>query len=210
MNRIDKSIYNNLQLLPLDLTGWNGQSDVFFHLINSVKPNTIIEVGTWKGLSAINMGKTVQRLGLNTQIHCVDTWLGANEFWTRLNHSAERNLLLRHGYPQVYYQFLSNVVHMGLQDIILPFPNTSENGFRYFQYHNVTADMIYIDASHEEDDVYRDVKNYYEILNKNGVIFGDDYTNDWPGVVNSVNRFAEENGLTVTVLENNFWVINKN
>ena len=210
MNRIDKSIYNNLQLLPLDLTGWNGQSDVFFHLINSVKPNTIIEVGTWKGLSAINMGKTVQRLGLNTQIHCVDTWLGANEFWTRLSHSAERNLLLRHGYPQVYYQFLSNVVHMGLQDIILPFPNTSENGFRYFQYHNVTADMIYIDASHEEDDVYRDVKNYFEILNKNGVIFGDDYTNDWPGVVNSVNRFAEENGLTVTVLENNFWVINKN
>jgi hypothetical protein len=210
MNKIDSSIYNGLNLYPMDLGGWNGNSEVFGRLVSEIKPTTIIEVGSWKGQSAINMGKAVQRLGLPTKIHCVDTWLGANEFWTRLSNSTERDLILKNGYPQIYYQFLSNVVHNRLQNVILPFPNTSENGFRYFEYNNVMAEMIYIDASHEEDDVYKDITNYWNLLKTGGVMFGDDYINNWPGVVKSVNRFAEENNLIVNVLENNFWVINKN
>lgn len=209
MNKIDKTIYENLELLPQDLQGWNGDSQVFGNLIRTIKPKTVIEVGTWKGLSAINMGKHIQASNLDSTIYCVDTWLGAIEFWDWLASSAERNLLLKNGYPQIYYQFLSNVVHTGLQDIILPFPNTSENGFRFFKSKNIKAELIYIDASHEEDDVYKDVKNYFQLLNDGGIMFGDDYNKSWPGVVNSVNRFANENGLTVEVHENNFWLIRK-
>ena len=209
MNLIDNNIYKGFEPLPKDLTGWNGNSRVFVNLITELKPNIIIEVGSWKGQSAINMGNTVKSLGLDTKIHCVDTWLGAIEFWASHNHTKERNLLQRHGYPQIYYQFLSNVVHSNLQDTILPFPNTSENGFRYFRDTNVKSELIYIDASHEEEDVYKDIKNYYTLLNEGGVIFGDDYTKNWPGVVTSVNKFADEIGKSVEVLENNFWLIRK-
>lgn len=209
MNKIDKTIYDNLKLLPQQLMGWNGNKPIFRQLIEKIKPATIIEVGSWKGQSAINMGKTVKELELNTTIHCVDTWLGAIEFWTTGKNTDERNLLTTNGYPQVYFQFLSNVVHNNLQDVILPFPNTSENGYRYFKYNNITAQMIYIDASHEEDDVYKDLNNYYELLDYNGILFGDDYQKDWPGVINSVNRFSEEKNIQLEIVDNNFWVLKK-
>jgi len=208
MNIIDKSIYEGFDPLPADISGWQGNSKVFVNLIEELKPKTIIEVGTWKGQSAINMGNTVKKLELNTTIYCVDTWLGAIEFWTWLKHTKERNLEQRHGYPQIYYQFLSNVVHSGLQDVIIPFPNTSETGFRYFKGLGITAELIYIDASHEEEDVYNDVRKYYTLLTNNGIIFGDDYYS-WEGVRNAVNRFVAENNFTLEILENNFWLIRK-
>jgi hypothetical protein len=209
MNKIDKTIYDNFRPLPLQLTGWNGNKPIFRELIEKLKPTTIIEVGTWKGQSTITMGNAVRDFGLNTKIHCVDTWLGAIEFWTSAKNTSERNLLTVNGYPQVYYQFLSNVVHNNLQDIILPFPNTSENGYRYFKYNNITAQMIYIDASHEEDDVYKDLNNYYELLEINGILFGDDYQKDWPGVINSVNKFSQEKNMELEIVGNNFWILKK-
>lgn len=208
MNKIDRTIYDNLDLLPEDLTGWNGASDIFNVLIDRIKPTIIIEVGTWKGLSTITMGKCIQALNLPTKIYCVDTWLGAIEFWDEYAHTEDRNLMLKNGYPNIYYQFLSNVVHNKLEDVIIPFPNTSDNGFRFFQRKNINADIIYIDASHEEEDVYKDIFNYFQLLNNNGVIFGDDFS-DWAGVQNAVNRFATENNLNVFVVANNYWVIYK-
>jgi len=209
MNKIDKTIYEDFNPLPLELSGWNGNKGIFRELIEKIRPTTIIEVGTWKGQSAITMGKAVVEFDLNTKIHCVDTWLGAIEFWTSYKDTGERNLLTKNGYPQVYYQFLSNVVHNNLQDVILPFPNTSENGYRYFKYNNITAQMIYIDASHEEDDVYNDLNNYYELLENNGIMFGDDYSKDWKGVINSVNRFVQEKNIELQIVDNNFWVFKK-
>jgi hypothetical protein len=207
MNKIDRKIYDNLDILPEDLQGWNGKSKLFGQLIGEIRPKTIIEVGTWKGQSAINMGTSVVDFNLNTKIFCVDTWLGAIEFLTTLSHTPERNLLLKNGYPQIYYQFLSNVVHHGLEDYILPIPNTSENGFRFLKSSNIMAEMIYIDASHEEDDVYKDICNYYELLSS-GVIFGDDYIG-WVGVRNAINRFVFEKKLNLEIIENNFWLIRK-
>jgi hypothetical protein len=209
MNLINSNIYDGFTPLPEDNSGWNGNSEVFIKLISEIKPKTIIEVGTWKGQSAINMGKATKNLNLGTTIHCVDTWLGAIEFWTWLKETEERNLSLRYGYPQIYYQFLSNVIHNGLQDTILPFPNTSENGFRYFRDINVIADLIYIDASHEEEDVYQDIKNYYTLLRNGGIIFGDDYFSCFHGVKISIDRFIKEQGLSLEIMENNFWLIRK-
>lgn len=209
MNIIDKSIYDNLNLLPIDLHGWNGTNPIFRELIEKIKPTTIIEVGTWKGQSAITMGRIVKEFNLNTTIHCVDTWLGAVEFWTNLNDTKERDLKMFNGYPQIYYQFLSNVVHNNLSNIILPFPNTSENGYRYFKYNKVSAQLIYIDASHEEDDVYKDLNLYYELLENDGIIFGDDYQSGWPGVINSVNKFSKEKNINLEIKDNNFWILKK-
>ena len=45
--------------------------------------------------------------------------------------TPERNLLNKNGYPQVYFQFLSNVIHNECEDIITPIPNTSVNGAKF-------------------------------------------------------------------------------
>lgn len=207
-NVIDASIYENVDLLPLDLRGWNGLSFIFELLISDVRPKQIIEVGTWKGQSAINMGKIIKKLGLDTKIICVDTWLGAGEFWQSYTSDDSRDLLLKNGYPQVYFQFISNVVHTNLIDVILPFPTTSLIASRYFKSNKITADLIYIDASHDYQDVYLDLIAYYDILNENGIIFGDDYS--WPGLADAVKKFCQEKNLDYELMDNDqFWVIKK-
>jgi len=206
MNTLNSNIYDNLELLPLDMQGWNGNSNVFKKLIDEIKPKTIIEVGSWKGLSSINMATHIKHNNLNCKIYCVDTWLGALEFWDDLNDTPERNLLLKNGYPQIYYQFLSNVIHNKVEDYIIPFPTTSTIGSKYFLKNNIKSDLIYIDASHDEEDVYTDLINYYKIINKEGILFGDDY-NAWIGVKTAVEKFTKNFGLNFEILEDNFWLI---
>lgn len=194
------SIYENIELLPEDLRGWNGEADIFGKLIQQTNPVNIIEVGTWKGQSAITMAKDVPR---GTKIFCVDTWLGALEF---MGETGERDLMLKNGYPQVYYQFLSNVVHNNCRDIIIPVPQTSSIAARWFKKQGIKAELIYIDGSHDEQDVYDDLCNYYDICTK--VMFGDDWRY-FADVERAVTRFCNERNITFDVVDDNFWIIKK-
>lgn len=196
-------IYKNLEILPIDLQGWNGNNQIFEKLILEKTPKVIIEVGTWKGQSAITMGETIKRNNIDCKIYCVDTWLGASEFLTNLRDTPERNLLHKNGFPQVYYQFLSNVVHSGLQDIITPIPNTSRIGYEVLRFFNIKADLIYIDASHSYDDVKDDIMNYVKLLNPGGIIFGDDYKH-WEGVKMAVDEIFGIGNFEL--FEGNFWI----
>ena len=210
MNKIDSGVYGLDVVLPSDLQGWNGDSPVFGRLIGELLPSVIIEVGSWKGQSAINMGGVVRGLGLSCKIYCVDTWLGALEFWVGdLAGTVERDLMLKFGYPSVFYQFLSNVIHAGLQDVIVPFPNTSLIGARYFGRLGVVADLVYIDASHDFEDVLLDLYAFYPLVREGGVLFGDDYNSGWPGVVRAVDEFVGVKGLVLEVVDGNFWLIRK-
>jgi hypothetical protein len=203
MNHIDGSIYENFNPLPPDITGWNGESPIFAQFIDITKPSRIIEVGTWKGQSAITMGLHLRRIGQKCTITCVDTWLGALEFWEWLAATPERNLMQKHGFPQVYYQFLSNVIHQGLQDVILPFPTTSLIAARYFARKNIQAELIYIDGSHDEPDVLADLRAYYPLVTPGGILFGDDFS--WESVKNAVSKFTEETKTRLYVINEQFW-----
>jgi predicted O-methyltransferase YrrM len=46
------------------------------------------------------------------------------------------------------------------------------------------AQLIYIDGSHEYEDVKADCRNYWPLLQEGGVMFGDDF--DWPTVAQAV------------------------
>lgn len=193
----------------LDLQGWGSTDPNFKKLIDEINPRLIIEVGSWKGGSAIFMAEYIKKKNLDCKILCVDTWLGAVEFWAD-QHDEERyiSLGMKNGYPSVYYQFLANVMHKGLQDIIIPFPQTSILAARFLALNNIKADLIYIDASHDEKDVYDDINNYWPILNTGGKLFGDDYDEFWPGVKLAVNNFVLDNGLDIKFTERQ-WAIKK-
>lgn len=201
----NKKIYEGLDLLPQDLQGWHGDDRIFRDLIDKYDPITIIEVGTWKGQSAINMALHCKKTNRDTSIYCVDTWLGSAPFLTFNKDKGGRGLHHKNGYPNVYYQFLSNVVHQGVQDYIIPLPNTTFVGSEVFKYYGIKGDMIYIDASHEESQVYNDMYYYWELVNKGGILFGDDFVQE--GVANAVKRFCNEQELNYTVKNQYFWII---
>jgi predicted O-methyltransferase YrrM len=153
-----------------DLWGWNSGSRAFELAIREVNPKVIIEVGSWKGLSAIHMAN----LAPEAQILCIDTWLGSPEM-VGLNTPLEDHLKRLHGWPQIYFSFASNVIrHIGRERICpLPVPSTvasvllSKMGFQ--------ADLIYIDGSHEYLDVVRDLDDYWPLLRSGGIMLVDDY-----------------------------------
>ena len=192
---------------PLDTHGWGSDSPAFRELLTELKPRFVVEVGTWKGGSALQMADIIAELGLPTEILCIDTWLGALEFWTDHDDPERyKSLALRHGYPTVYYQFLANVVHRGHQARIIPFPQTSTTGALWLRWFDLRAELIYIDGSHEEEDVYADLIAYWEVLAPGGTIFGDDYV--WDSVRLAVERFSRELRLKIEFIADK-WVLRK-
>jgi hypothetical protein len=177
---------------PVDLQGWNSEAPLFAELIAETRPRTILELGSWKGASAIHMGRLCRELGLQTTIVCVDTWLGSLEFVGQPSDHYSRGLRRRHGWPQVYYQFLSNVVHAGLQGVIVPFPQTASHACDWLLGHGLQFDLAYVDGAHDFTSVQDDITNAMGLLRTNleetqvGRLFGDDYGDDWPGVSKAV------------------------
>ena len=195
---------------PYDPSGWNGDAPLFGRLVAEVRPRLAFEVGTWKGQSAINTARHLQRLGNGAQLVCIDTWLGSYDMWGRTDDVTFADLQLVNGYPTVYRQFLANVVHARLQAVIIPLPLPSLIAARLLMYRRARADLIYIDASHEENDVYADIVYFWQTLRPGGVMFGDDYRVEaYPGVVAAVKAFCAENALDHEVVGGQHWVIRK-
>ena len=176
---------------PSDLQGWGSDDPIFRDLIAAVRPKIIVEVGTWKGASAIHMARIARELGLDTRIICVDTWLGSPEHFLAKEPGWRESLLIKNGFPSFYFTFLGNVVRAGLQDQIIPLANTSENGAFILRELGVRPDLVYIDAAHEEEPALRDFRLYWDLLAADGVLLGDDYMG-WEGVTRAANRFAVE------------------
>jgi hypothetical protein len=160
---------------PGDMQGWGSDTPIFAQVIAALRPNVIVEVGTWKGASAIHMARTARALGISTQIVCVDTWLGSTEHFLGLEPGLRESLRLRNGYPQLYFTFLTNVIQNGLTEIIIPLPTTSENAAYILNQKNIRPDFVYLDAAHEFGPVKRDLQIYWSMLSDNGGLLGDDY-----------------------------------
>lgn len=180
-----------------DLQGWHSGHPVFRAVLEVLRPAVVVEVGTWKGGSAIHMATEAKALKLNTGIICVDTWLGSPEHIR----NPKRNrwmpsLKLQNGYPTIYRTFLANVIEKGCTDIIIPFPATSDNAAVVLKQSKVRAKLVYIDAAHEYEPVMRDLTHYWEdILEPGGLLIGDDYGAGWAGVTQAANEFAAQRGI---------------
>jgi hypothetical protein len=195
--------------LGLRTNDWLGYHPIFEQLIIMMKPNLIVEVGTWKGLSAIVMGNAIKKYNLSTTILCVDTWLGALEFWDNLNDPERyQSLNLKYGYPSVYYDFLSNVKKNNLEKIIIPFPQISTIAAQWMKLKKIFCDMVYIDASHDYASVLSDIKSFWEVLNQNGTMLGHDA--QVPEVRIAASDFATSKNITIQFSHNDeFWFFRK-
>lgn len=188
--------------LPIDITGWNSTSPVFDIMLNANNLSTIIEVGSWKGASAINIVKILKEQGVkDPRVICIDTFLGSQEHWDFDN--VYHSLKFKNGRPTLYEQFLVNVISEGMEDNIIPLVQTSQHASIILKKLGVVVDLIYVDGSHEYEDVRRDLKDYWSLLKIDGFIFGDDW--GWEGVNKAVKEFGKE----YEIYANHFWSIKK-
>lgn len=222
------SPFDNLDLTqyPLDLHGFGQNAKLFAQLVNELTPDLIIEVGTWYGKSAATWAKAIAQTNSaqNKQggVLCIDTWLGAREMWEHQGNAdgwwarakiekiylteSHQRLKLLNGFPQFYPQFLANMAHLNLQDIVIPFPTTSVIAGRFLRDHGYRAEIIYIDGSHEYDDVLNDLQLYWPLITPNGALVGDDFWID--DVRRAVGHFAAQRNLTI-IQAHPCWFIRK-
>ena len=193
--------------LAEDRQGWNSEHPSFDEIIRGTRPGIVIDVGVWKGGSTIYLADLLKRHGIPGAVVAVDTFLGSIEHWDR--RSGLANLLPRRfGMPLLYEQFLSNVVRCGAWDRIVPLALTSTAAGLLLHRIGIRAGLIHIDASHEYEDVLRDARTYWDVLTPGGFIIGDDYNQDWPGVIKAADEFAAEK--TVPLLASMpKWIVRK-
>jgi hypothetical protein len=180
------------------LKGWGSDHPWFRESIERLKPNVIIEVGTFLGASAIHMAEFLRQLQSDAVILCIDTWLGGFDHW-----KSERDLLgSQFGRPSIYYHFIANIISKKLEKWVLPLPLDSRNGARLLKSLQITSELIYIDGSHEQGDVYQDLMLYYDdVLLSKGTIIIDDMTGHFPGVLEDVQKFAKERSIHVELFK---------
>ena len=183
------------QLFPKSPTqppqkGWYSDHPVFEQLFKERRPKHVLEVGSLLGASAIHMGKLMHQHRIDGSITCVDTFLGSCEhylkgrgFWRRMLASGRYNF---------FDEFLGNVEQAGVSDVVTPFVQTSTNAARLFRDIGVRFDLIYLDASHEYEDVLADLRAWYPLLAPGGVLVGDDFEEPWFEIIRAVMEFAEE------------------
>ncbi|MFD1703343.1 class I SAM-dependent methyltransferase [Methylopila henanensis] len=189
----------------VDMQGWGSEHPVFKKVIDAINPSLIIEVGTWKGGSALHMAKLVREKSLNAEIVCVDTWLGNWQHWARKDGvGSVKDLALVNGYPTLYYTFLNNVVCAGYEDIITPFSLPGYSAYKFFENKKVKADIVYIDGDHEYDGVHLDLRTYWEVVKPGGVLVGDDI--NWPGVRRAVKELFEDKNIPMKIEDRKFVV----
>lgn len=196
LSKIQTEAFSNIDLdesTKRHINGWMTKSfiDNFKLAIKYLKKTdiTIIEVGSWKGLSANLMAQYCrENLGDECKVICIDTWLGSPEHQDKIDR--------KNGYPNIYEEFLVNTKFLKNDHIIYPFPISSTQGAHYLKSHNVKADIIYIDAGHEYDSILLDAKLYWNLLNEGGVMIFDDYS--WPDVARAVDDFfADKSALKI-------------
>ena len=129
---------------------------------------TMIEIGSYMGESTMMFAST----GLFSTIYSIDPLDGYEEF----------NEMHDYSWEFIRGEFTKNTKYF---DSIVYLQDFSYNVVDKFE--NDSIDFIYIDGSHSEENVRRDLELYLPKLKKNGIIAGHDYLElVWPDLVNVV------------------------
>ena len=131
-----------------DKVSWGLDARRLHTILERVRPSFIVEVGSWKGLTSITMGQWLKAQSSNAScptIVCVDTWLGTTRAWTQRGRFGN-SLFANAGYPSIFYQWLFNIKHAGLEELAVPLPLPSIMGALYFADSKLAPDLVFIDV----------------------------------------------------------------
>lgn len=203
-----KSPYSELtEVLPYYMLSLFNNEDALRSLIaQTQKPQTIIEVGSYLGASTACFASLTGSTG---RVYAIDWWQGLN--YAQLKQSEGNHQTgWGHKLPenrQMYDQFLSNMIHLGIANIVYPVRGLSTESSVLLSTNGVhSADLVYLDADHSYMSVLADCRVWYPFVsNGRGILCGDDWGWSAPhlgddyieGVQRAVTEFAEENKLII-------------
>lgn len=143
------------------------QTKVMKYLVDLVDAKKIVEIGCWLGESTSFWADAIKHKP-NARVNVIDNFMGNSG--TLLEEAAKNN--------DIYNIFISNMKELGIDNIINTFAMDSDKACFFFN--DESIDIVYIDASHDYDNVCKDIDNWLPIVRKGGIICGHDCeSNTW-------------------------------
>jgi hypothetical protein len=150
------------------IDGWMSIPELSWLAAQASMHSRIYEIGSWKG-------RSTRALADNTHgfVWAVDTWQGSAEHQGMAD--LEDDALF--GAFKANVADLTNVVDIRHESLMAA-ENVAETGPR--------PDMVFIDGSHDYENVKADIQAWKPLLMKDGLLCGHDYS--WPGVRQAVDE----------------------
>lgn len=176
------------------IEGWFNYESVYSQIVAKIPNNShVVEIGCWRGKSSTFLAVEIINSGKRIKLDCVDTWKG----------SSEHNLDSESAQEELYISFLKNIEPV--RDVINPIRTTSL--WAVSLYKDESLDFVFIDASHDYDNVSKDIAAWIPKVKKGGILAGHDYAEGtWDGVVKAVNDYFPNKDFRV---ESTCWIYKK-
>ena len=142
------------RLMP---SAWTGHIPFAGWLVDSLKPDTLVELGTYNGTSYLAFCQAVRESNLNTQCYAVDTWEG----------DVHAGL-----YEDSVYSQLSEYHDNNYSDFSRLMRTTFDEACICFE--NESIDLLHIDGLHTYEAVKHDFETWMPKLSKKAVVLFHD------------------------------------
>lgn len=162
------------------------------HLDGNMK--VVVELGSWLGLSS----KYILSHAPDAILICVDHWQGSKQA------RNAKNSVMQHRLLTLYETFQVNL--WKVRHRVIPIRSDSWRGLEIIHEYGVIPDLVYIDASHEYIDVFKDVDTAV-CLFPDSIICGDDW--GLPGVRQAITEIARSRNLDVVTYGGWAWEYGK-
>lgn len=146
--------------------------------LDKSKENKILEIGCFEGLSSVFFANHFL-YNPNSRLTCIDPFL-------TINNNDHSNFLLNNEEQNFDFNIsrCKNLNKITIHKITSDF---------FFENNNQTYNFIYIDGCHESDFIKRDMENSFNILEKNGIMWMDDYGGgDGIQIKNTMDAFLQK------------------
>ena len=160
-----------------EIKGWVGDTPTYREALSRAKNGDhFVELGAYLGRSAAFMAVEIANRNLEIKFDVIDNFSGV------AGHESDGDIYSKCVKNLERVKDYVNLIKADSLDIVN-------------EYEDESLAFIFIDAAHDYDSVIQDLRAWYPKLKPDGFFAGDDYSKDWPGVVQAVQEFAQEQNL---------------
>lgn len=175
----------------LEIDGWFNYENTFDFLLQKVSKNGIfVEGGAWLGKSSSYLADKIALKRPDVTFYVVDTWKGSRTELTSSHILATQT--------DIFKIFLQN---MGNRKYV-PIQRLSTEAAKLFD--DESLDVVFIDMSHEYEDVKQDIEVWLPKIKINGYLAGHDMS--FIGVNRAV---TEKFGDRIQTSDGDCWIFHK-
>ncbi len=153
------------------IQGWFNFGPLYQKVVEHFSgPAIFVEVGCWKGQSAVFMLNTILASGKSIVLYCIDPWSLKSEFY--LSRFGDRALGLKD--PDALAKVFRKNIQPYRDKVPICAPRTTSlDGAKMFA--DGALDFVFIDGDHRPEAVEADVRAWLPKMKPTGILAGDDF-----------------------------------